>query len=79
MTRATADKMGGTLVSQAIDRNDYGLATEIFDYFSPNMTSATRAKLSSAIYQNQEYTENADFVNEAISLGITTEEGLKII
>ena len=77
MTRATADKMGGTLVSQAIDRNDYGLATEIFDYFSPNMTSATRAKLSSAIYQNQEYTENADFVNEAISLGITTEEGFE--
>lgn len=71
MIKATADKMGGTLVAQAIDRNDYESANRVFDYFSPDMTSAMRAKLSSAIYQNQEYTENSDMAKALEASGIT--------
>lgn len=74
MERATADKMGTSLVSQAIDRNDYSLATEFFDYFNPKMTAGARAKMASAIYQNQEYAENSDLAAALEVTGITDPE-----
>lgn len=75
--KARADKFANTLVTAAIERNDYKSAYAVFDYLKNDMTSETRAKLDAAIYTNQEYSENKSLATALADSGITDPEEQK--
>ena len=75
--KARADKFANTLVTAAIERNDYESAYAVFDYLKNDMTSETRAKLDAAIYTNQEYSENKSLATALADSGITDPEEQK--
>lgn len=75
--KARADKFANTLVTAAIERNDYESAYAVFDYLKKDMTSESRAKLDAAIYTNQEYAENNSAAEALHRSGITDPEGQK--
>ncbi len=75
--KARADKFANTLVTAAIERNDYESAQAVFDYLKKDMTSESRAKLDAAIYTNQEYAENNSAAEALHRSGITDPEGQK--
>lgn len=75
--KARADKFANTLVTAAIERNDYEAAQAVFDYLKTDMTSETRAKLDAAIYTNQEYSENKSLATALADSGITDPEGMR--
>lgn len=73
--KARADKFANTLVTAAIERNDYEAAQAVFDYLKKDMTSESRSKLDAAIYTNQEYAENNSAAEALHRSGITDPEG----
>lgn len=75
--KARADKFANTLVTAAIERNDYESAQAVFDYLKKDMTSESRAKLDAAIYTNQEYSENKSLATALADSGITDPEGMR--
>lgn len=76
--KARADKFANTLVTAAIERNDYESAQAVFDYLKKDMTSESRAKLDAAIYTNQEYSENKSLATALADSGITDPEGMRV-
>lgn len=75
--KARADKFANTLVTAAIERNDYESAQAVFDYLKKDMTSESRAKLDAAIYTNQEYSENKSLATALADSGIADPEGMR--
>lgn len=75
--KARADKFANTLVTAAIERNDYESAQAVFDYLKKDMTSESRAKLAAAIYTNQEYSENKSLATALADSGIADPEGMR--
>ena len=75
--KARADKFANTLVTVAIERNDYESAQAVFDYLKKDMTSESRAKLDAAIYTNQEYSENKSLATALADSGIADPEGMR--
>ncbi len=74
LIKGVADKYAQTLVSAAINRNDYETANNIYEYLSSDMSSNTRATLSNAIYKNQEYSEDTAIADALVKANISNPE-----